>query len=489
MPENQSYANHISWWPLVSILGTFSAGKSSFINSWLGTKVQRTGNQAVDDHFTVLAYGRDATIKTLPGQALDSDPRFPFYQISKDIDGVAPGDGARIDKFLQMKVVPSEVLRGKLIIDSPGFDADEQRKSTLRITKHIVRLSDMVLVFFDARHPEVGAMQDTLEHLVKPNVDSMDSQKFLYILNQIDTAASDNNLEEVVAAWRSALVQAGLSAGRFYVHYNDQVAQPIENKDVWNAFKRKRDNDAAHIMQHLADLNTIRSYRIVGNIKVLADNIEEKAIPALKAALKKFRLAVRIADLVLLALIAIGAGVVWYRTGFSLSPMQLGGLVAAAVVVLLGGHFYARRLFTAQFGKRLGLEEYGDMRAAFRKSARALGSVWFRMSPSGWGKRVQRRLSGLRRETEVLIERLNTNNSDPSGEKEAAAKAAAEAARLEAEKAAAAKAEAARKEAEKAAAAAAAKSTSVPSTASTSGTSTATSSGTAAQPMAGGGKS
>jgi hypothetical protein len=69
MPENQSYANHISWWPLVSILGTFSAGKSSFINSWLGLKVQRTGNQAVDDHFTVLAYGRDANVKTLPGQA------------------------------------------------------------------------------------------------------------------------------------------------------------------------------------------------------------------------------------------------------------------------------------------------------------------------------------------------------------------------------------------------------------------------------------
>ena len=131
LPRGISYANHISWWPLVSVLGTFSAGKSSFINTWLGVDVQRSGNQAVDDRFTVLTYGPDQNIKTLPGQALDSDPRFPFYQISKDIESVSPGDGTRIDKFLQMKVVPSEVLRGKLVIDSPGFDADEQRKSTL----------------------------------------------------------------------------------------------------------------------------------------------------------------------------------------------------------------------------------------------------------------------------------------------------------------------------------------------------------------------
>lgn len=418
MSENQSYANHISWWPLVSVLGTFSAGKSSFINSWLGQKVQRMGNQAVDDHFTVLAYGRDPKVKTLPGQALDSDPRFPFYQISKDIDGVTPGDGSRIDKFLQMKVVPSEVLRGKLVIDSPGFDADEQRKSTLRITKHIVRLSDLVLVFFDARHPEVGAMQDTLEHLVKPNVNSMDSEKFLYILNQIDTSARDNNLEEVVAAWRSALAQAGLSAGRFYVHYNDQMATPSENKDVWNALRTKRDIDHDHIMRHLDELNTVRSYRIVGNIKLLANNIEEKAIPQLKAALRKFRLEVRIIDLVLVALAAAAAFVTWFKTGLELTQIQWGLFGAGLALVLFGGHFFARRLIASQIGSRLAQEEFGDMQSAFRKSAHAFGSVWLRMNPVGWGARVQRQLGALRHQTEQLIERLNTKHSDPAGETE-----------------------------------------------------------------------
>jgi len=269
LPQGLSYANHISWWPLVSVLGTFSAGKSSFINGWLGMDVQRAGNQAVDDRFTILTYGAEDKVRTLPGQALDSDPRFPFYQISKDIESVSPGDGNKIDKFLQMKVVPSEVLRGKLVIDSPGFDADEQRKSTLRLTKHIVRLSDLVLVFFDARHPESGAMQDTLKHLVEEHIDSMDADKFIYILNQIDTSAADNNLEDIVASWRSALARAGLSAGKFYVYYNEKVAVPVSDRAVWESYRQKRDADHRQIMEHLANLNTVRAYRIVGNLKLL----------------------------------------------------------------------------------------------------------------------------------------------------------------------------------------------------------------------------
>ncbi|HPY39157.1 MAG TPA: dynamin family protein, partial [Thiolinea sp.] len=158
LAPGESYATRISWWPLISILGTFSAGKSSFINTYLGLELQRTGNQAVDDRFTVITYSPDGNQRTLPGLALDGDPRFPFYQISEEIELVSEGEGSRIDNYLQMKAAPSEKLRGRILIDSPGFDADAQRKAILRLTDHIIELSDLVMVFFDARHPEPGAM-------------------------------------------------------------------------------------------------------------------------------------------------------------------------------------------------------------------------------------------------------------------------------------------------------------------------------------------
>ena len=76
LDQTESFATQIPWWPLISILGTFSAGKSTFINNYLDTKLQRSGNQAVDDRFTVICYSEDPTPHTLPGVSLDSDPRF-----------------------------------------------------------------------------------------------------------------------------------------------------------------------------------------------------------------------------------------------------------------------------------------------------------------------------------------------------------------------------------------------------------------------------
>ena len=166
MSTEESYTANISWWPLISVLGTFSAGKSTFINEYLGQKVQQSGNQAVDDKFTVLCYGSNKEVTTLPGLALDADPRFPFYNISDVVEKVEEGEGSRVNLYLQLKTLKSDALKGKILIDSPGFDADDQRDAILRITSHIINMSDLVLIFFDARHPEPGAMRDTLEHLV-----------------------------------------------------------------------------------------------------------------------------------------------------------------------------------------------------------------------------------------------------------------------------------------------------------------------------------
>jgi len=64
-PE-ESFATTISWWPLISVLGTFSAGKSSFLNSYLDVNLQLTGNQAVDDKFTVICYSQEEQVRVYP---------------------------------------------------------------------------------------------------------------------------------------------------------------------------------------------------------------------------------------------------------------------------------------------------------------------------------------------------------------------------------------------------------------------------------------
>ncbi len=88
--------------------------------------------------------------------ALDADLRFPFYKMSQELEKVEAGQGGRIDAYLRLKTCPSERVKGLILIDSPGFDADAQRTATLRITDYIMDLSDLVLVLFDANRPEPG---------------------------------------------------------------------------------------------------------------------------------------------------------------------------------------------------------------------------------------------------------------------------------------------------------------------------------------------
>lgn len=423
---DESYAMQISWWPLVSILGVFSAGKSSFINSYLGRDLQKTGNQAVDDKFTVVCYGEENAGRVLPGLALDADMRFPFYRISDEIEKVTEGEGRRIDAYLQLKVTDSEVVRGKILIDSPGFDADEQRTSTLKLTNHIMDISDLVLVFFDARHPEPGSMQDTLTHLVQNTIARNDSNKFLFILNQIDSAAREDNTEEIVGAWQRALSQKGLTAGRFYTIYNKDRALPFEDEAVQQRFESKRDSDLEEIEDRIRQVEVERAYRIVGTMEKDAYAMRDKAIPAITRLKKTWSKRVLRIDAILFGLIAAVA------VGLSIATGTIGALLSyilgaftdptlmlitlAGLAVIVGGvHFTVRKLVAQFMAKRLEGTEDEPYAKAFRFNTRFYRSV-FSAKPVGWGARSQKTVDEVLEHASQFVESLNDQFTNPSGQ-------------------------------------------------------------------------
>ncbi len=431
LDNEESYATRIPWWPLVSVLGTFSAGKSTFINDYLGESLQATGNQAVDDKFTVTCFSRQDGFHVLPGLALDADPRFPFYKISQEIDKVAAGEGRRIDAYLQLKTCPSERLRGKILIDSPGFDADEQRTSTLRITDHIIDLSDLVLVFFDARHPEPGSMKDTLDHLVSRTINRPDSNKFLFILNQMDTAAREDNPEQIVAAWQRALAQRGLTAGRFYAIYNDAASVPIDDPERRRRFESKRDHDLEEIFQRIRQVEVERAYRIVGALEQSARDILDRDIPKLEQLLRRWRKRSLIGDgvfVVLLTalLVAASHGLgEWnglsYQAGWwdSVSTSSwLAGLVAGVLLAaLVAGHFWilqrvARGLLSDV--QKQNCPVAAAWAKAFARSTRPFRSLW-QSRPAGWNKTRRAALLGLFDKSHDYVQQLNDRFTNPSG--------------------------------------------------------------------------
>jgi hypothetical protein len=438
-PE-ESCATQVPWWPLIAVLGVYSSGKSTFINHYLGYDLQRTGNQAVDDKFTVVCYSNDSTVRVLPGLALDADARFPFYHISRALEEIGTGEGRRIEAYLQLKTCPSERVRGKILIDSPGFDADAQRTATLRITNHIIDLSDLVLVLFDARHPEPGTMHDTLEHLVSNTIHRPDSSKFLYILNQIDTTVREDNPEDVAASWQRALAQKGLTAGRFFRIYNPNVALPIEDEALRRRFETKRDADLAEIHNRMHQVEVERAYRVVAVLEQTARDIEEKIVPRLRELLGSWRRRVLRTDGILAGVIIVGLVILtlwtgeWTAAGFhhpvwaNLLGHPIWRWVALGAALVLAGytHLAVRKHVAKRLIKRLqrelsGMHELaflGGMTRAFQKNTRFWRSI-FSSRPAGWNQRAHHTLQEVLAEANSYVQELNNAFTDPSGVKPA----------------------------------------------------------------------
>ena len=435
-PE-ESFATRISWWPMISVLGTYSSGKSTFINHYVGQALQITGNQAVDDRFTVVCYGQEDEARVLPGLALDADPRFPFYRLSRSIEELATGEGRRIDAYLQLKTCAKGKVRGKIIIDSPGFDADDQRTSILRITDHIIDLSDLVLVFFDARHPEAGTMRDTLDHLVAETISRPDSSKFLYVLNQIDTTAREDNPEDVIASWQRALAQKGLTAGRFYRIYNPTAAVAIDDDTLRQRFEAKRDVDMKEIHDRMEQVGIDRAYRVVGALEQTARDIQDLFVPKLQALLLEWRRRVLRLDAVVFGMLAaaVGGWTLWtgewdglsfshptWAAMFDLDPLWQ--LVLLAVALVAGGYLHARlrgraaRAVLARLAKQPpdahGTRFADSLPRAFRNSAGGWRSIFWRR-PVGWEPRSRRRVADVLLEANGYVQLLNDRYTDPSG--------------------------------------------------------------------------
>ncbi|EFL50149.1 conserved hypothetical protein [Solidesulfovibrio fructosivorans JJ]] len=431
--NDQSTISQIAWWPLISVLGPFSAGKSTFINSYLDMPVQQTGSHAVDDKFTVICYNAAGESRVLPGTALNADLRFPFYKMSEELEKVEPGEGGRIDSYIRLKTSPSDKLRGLILIDSPGFDADAQRTATLRITNHIMDLSDLVLVLFDARRPEPGAMRDTLTHLVAATINRRDSNKFIYILNQMDIAAREDNPEEVVGAWQRALAQQGLTAGKFYRIYAPSAALPIADDALRARFEAKRDADLAAIRSRMDQVRVERAYRIIGDLEKLAREVEDLRVPEIRGMLLRWRKGALRRDAMLFGGVAVVLVALYFLTGHPFTngvvPDWLGWMFDASwrwipfLALCLGGgcwlHHLARKWSVTAVARVVEKAyPHGPVREGLMRALAKNTAPWrsvFRLEPAGWGQKARNALSSVIMDSEKFIQSLNDRYAHPSG--------------------------------------------------------------------------
>jgi len=306
---------------------------------------------------------------------------------------------------MQLKSVSSPNVKGKIFIDSPGFDADEQRDTVLRMTQHIIDISDLVLVFFDARHPEPGAMRDTLEYLVKATMNHPDADKILYVLNQIDTTSKEDNLEDIISSWQRALAQKGLITGNFYTIYNEEAADIIKDEAIAQRLKTKKDAHMAEIDEKIEAVGIQRAYRIATLLTNTAKDFTERKFPKLRDALDSWSKKVLISDIILLVVLIGGGFIV---NSLSLIPTDttlLTGIGAVVVVILVYLHFFIREIM-AKLEIKKHKESDPDL-------ARALGfsTRWYKPLLAHkfktWNMLNLKKLDNLIHDAKTTIQKLN----------------------------------------------------------------------------------
>lgn len=278
-------------------------------------------------------------------------------------------------------------------------------------------------------------MRDTLSHLVGNTIKRPDATKFVFILNQMDTTARDDNPEEVVGAWQRALAQEGLTAGRFYCIYNPKVAVPIEDAALRRRYESKRDHDLAEIHDRMQSVGIERSYRITGTLEKMAHHIEEKTVPRLQEFKAHWRKRVFWGDAIVAGLLlAAGIGVtqlLGFWDGWKFAPPAwwpgstgntAWSLIVLLAVVLLFSylHFRVRRLAARRVLREIdkhytpGLE-HDRMRQAFKFNTQPWHSI-FRKTPVGWNHISRKRLQRVIAEANNYVQILNDTFTDPSGD-------------------------------------------------------------------------
>ncbi len=263
-------------------------------------------------------------------------------------------------------------------------------------------------------------MRDTLKHLVATTIEHKDANKVLYILNQIDTSAKEDNLEEVIGSWQRALANEGLISGNFYAIYNENAANVIEDKVLEARLKRKKDIDLAQIMERMDQVSVERAYRIVKSLETFAKEMKEEKIPLLKDALHLWWKKVLFADLAMLVL--IGTALAVSQSQFDAlsnvlsSPLQFMSIAGISSILLLITHIKARTIFANKEAKKWETKDIAISQAIEHNTR------WWKhtvgIGGKSWHNKTKAKLEALETQGRALIQKLNDQYVSPNGQKQ-----------------------------------------------------------------------
>ncbi len=206
----------LKWKPLVLVIGNYSSGKSTFINEFLGTPIQRTGQAPTDDSFTILTTPDEGeSEKEVPGSTLVNDERLPFGSLKRF--------GETLISHLQMKQIEVPALENIAVIDTPGMLDSVTEKDRgydyLGVVGELSRLADLIILMFDPH--KAGTIKETYQAIRSTLPGSTGEDRVVYVLNRVDEC---DNVTDLVRSygtlcWNLSQMTGGKDMPRIFLTY------------------------------------------------------------------------------------------------------------------------------------------------------------------------------------------------------------------------------------------------------------------------------
>jgi len=402
---DETTASKHSWWPIVSLVGGNSNAKSRFINSYLGTGQLASGLQTSSHKFTLLMHGNQANSSTLPGTALDVDPRYPFYKISSKIEQQQEGEGGRINSYLELITLQSDHLKGKLFIDAPNVATAMATPVISMLTKHTIETSDLVCVFSDIFDTDNELAKELIGLLVL----YQDTNKFVYLIDEPTANLSTTNNNAIISLWQRKLSELGLNTGQFIVLTNQQ-----------NSANPSGSGYFAEIDHRMANVAHGRSYRVLDALEKNINDIQDVVIPEIQKGISAWKDRVNMSTLVILSFIGSLAVLAEIQMGileFLIDPI-IGPIIAVVLFVvmiplhLIGSKLQAKLISLRLVARQKELHLMENLSNLFEKNLTFGRMLLPAKDPVGWNKKTKAHLLQLREKTEELVQSLNDNFSN-----------------------------------------------------------------------------
>jgi len=391
-----------SWWPIISLIGGNSTAKSRFVNGYLGSEQLISGIQASSHKFSVLLHNNQPTSATLPGTALDVDPRYPFYQISRKIEQQQAGEGSRINSYLEIKTVNSERLKGKLFIDAPNFSVAQATPVISFLTKHIIEHSDLVLVFTDA-FDTTTPLVDELIQLINAH---QDSNKFVYLIDAPASTFFPTSNTDLIASWQRKLSDLGLNTGQIIVLLGQQQ----------NTVGNQNSLAFAEIDQRMSNVAHDRSYRVLNSLEAGIKDVENVVIPEVRQAIATWKERSYVSSLVILAFIITLSLFAEINSGIVLATIidpilgPVSFLVLCAIMAplhIIFSKIQAKFTINNLTARQKELHLLENLSSLFEKNLTLSRMLLPIYEPAGWNKKTKSRLLQLSEKTKELVQSLN----------------------------------------------------------------------------------